>query len=210
MNQKLKKILKEFYDSKKDDIAFIFLGGSACLSYITSAHDLDIYVVYNKVSSSKNRKEDREELIELREKLREIEPRVALIHQYVDVLNFWKTGTLNQECGINYVLPTYVYQTPNYEIICGEDVIDIKSLNIFDIRDRFVQSLKDFMSRIDFYYEKDKVIIKAIYHTLTGLYMLENNSYELTQEQIENINQAHDGNCTKELYDWVKEELEKL
>ena len=207
MNSKITKILRNFYNSRKDRVAFIFLGGSACLSYINNPHDLDIYVVYNNRGDIT---QDKQEILKLREELKEIDSRVAIIRQYVEVLNFWKTGILTFETQLSFILPTYIYQTPNYEIICGEDVVGIKNVNIFDIKDRFIQSLKDFMPRIDFYYEQDEVIIKAIYHTLIGLYMLENNSYELTKEQIEVINQAHDGNCSKELYEWIKDKVSKL
>ena len=45
MNPKIKEVLQEFYKTRKDRVAFIFLGGSACFSYINNPHNLVIYVV---------------------------------------------------------------------------------------------------------------------------------------------------------------------
>lgn len=52
---------------------------------------------------------------------------------------------------------------------------------------------------------------KGLYHFLCGIYMVENGSHELTDEQIANVNIAHDcADGWEELYEWVKDELRRL
>ena len=50
---------------------------------------------------------------------------------------------------------------------------------------------------------------KFWYHVLTGIYMLENGTYNLTEDQINNINLCHDRQATKEIYDYIQEMLAK-
>lgn len=51
---------------------------------------------------------------------------------------------------------------------------------------------------------------KMWYHILTGIYMLENNSYELTSEQENNIRICHDREMSLELYDWIQHQLQQF
>lgn len=48
---------------------------------------------------------------------------------------------------------------------------------------------------------------KFWYHVLTGIYMLDNGTYELTEEQIENINLCHDRQTTEEIYSYIQNRL---
>lgn len=48
---------------------------------------------------------------------------------------------------------------------------------------------------------------KFWYHVLTGIYMLDNGRYELTEEQIKNVNLCHDRQMTEELYNYIQERL---
>lgn len=48
---------------------------------------------------------------------------------------------------------------------------------------------------------------KFWYHVLTGIYLLDNEKYELTEEQISNIQLLHDRKGTQELYDYIQERL---
>lgn len=52
---------------------------------------------------------------------------------------------------------------------------------------------------------------KGLYHFLCGIYMVENGSHDLTDEQIANVNIAHDcADGWEELYEWTKDELRGL
>ena len=48
---------------------------------------------------------------------------------------------------------------------------------------------------------------KFWYHVLTGIYMLDNGTYDLTDEQIEKINICHDKQMTEEIYNYIQERL---
>ncbi len=48
---------------------------------------------------------------------------------------------------------------------------------------------------------------KFWYHVLTGIYMLDNETYELTDEQIKNINLCHDRQITKDIYNYIQKRL---
>lgn len=48
---------------------------------------------------------------------------------------------------------------------------------------------------------------KFWYHILTGIYLLENDSYTLTDEQIANIRLCHDRAITEELYNFIQQKL---
>lgn len=209
INNEIKQFLQDYYEARKDVVEFIFLGGSGCLPYINSPHDLDIYVVYKKYDSNIIRYGYRQERQEIQDTLKNFDSRVVIIRQSLNTLNFWKTG--NAEGNVTcVVLPTYVYQTRNYEIIAGEDSIDIKKYSVLKHKTKFKETLKNYMPTIIDRYTETGEIHKSIYHILTGLYILSNNSYDLTEEQIQNINDAHDGNCTLELYNWVCSEIDNL
>lgn len=45
---------------------------------------------------------------------------------------------------------------------------------------------------------------KFWYHILTGIYMLQNGKYELTDEQIANVRLCHDKQMTQEIYDYIQ------
>lgn len=50
---------------------------------------------------------------------------------------------------------------------------------------------------------------KRWYHILTTIYMLDNGKYELTDEQIKNVNLCHDYKMTEELYTYIQGRLEE-
>lgn len=67
--------------------------------------------------------------------------------------------------------------------IYGEDLhIDF---NLEEKRDTLIQVLKDYLTKL-------KPNTKALYYVLTSIYIIENNSFEFTDEQKEAINICHD------------------
>lgn len=48
---------------------------------------------------------------------------------------------------------------------------------------------------------------KFWYHILTGIYMLENGKYELTEEQIANVRLCHARKMTEEIYEFIQSKL---
>ena len=52
---------------------------------------------------------------------------------------------------------------------------------------------------------------KRLYHALIGIYFIDNNAYDLTEEQIKNVNIAHDmKEGFEDLWEWAKQRLEEL
>lgn len=51
---------------------------------------------------------------------------------------------------------------------------------------------------------------KKWYHILTGIYLIQNESYELTSEQKHNIQMCHDNRMTPELFEWIQEQLQQF
>jgi hypothetical protein len=50
---------------------------------------------------------------------------------------------------------------------------------------------------------------KYWYHILTGIYLLENRDYYLTEEQLQNVRLCHDRQITLEIYNYIQEQLLK-
>lgn len=48
---------------------------------------------------------------------------------------------------------------------------------------------------------------KRWYHILTGIYLIQNGSYELTEEQAANVRLCHDRQMTQEIYNYIQEKL---
>ena len=46
---------------------------------------------------------------------------------------------------------------------------------------------------------------KYWYHILTGIYLIQNGKYELTEEQAQNVNLCHDKKMTLEIYNSIQE-----
>ena len=58
----------------------------------------------------------------------------------------------------------------------------------------------------------DKVFdpsFKHWYHLLTGIYLIENGKYELTEEQATNVRLCHDKQMTQEIYNYIQAQLLK-
>ena len=78
--------------------------------------------------------------------------------------------------------------------------------NFFDKKDEWLSVAKTYL-----YYEgKRKSHLdqngkqrKSFYHLLMGLYILQNNSFELSTEQANNVQLAHDGNLPQEIIEWL-------
>lgn len=79
---------------------------------------------------------------------------------------------------------------------------EVPMYNLFEHIDEYKQCLIDYNSGKG--YEPDR---KSWYHVLTGIYMLENGDYHLTDEQTANVQLCHDRQMTHEIYDFIQEKL---
>lgn len=50
---------------------------------------------------------------------------------------------------------------------------------------------------------------KEWYHILTGIYLIQNGNYELTDEQAANVRLCHNRQMTQEIYNYMQEQLAK-
>ena len=57
---------------------------------------------------------------------------------------------------------------------------------------------------------KFSITSKQWYHILTGIYLIQNGSYDLTYEQKHNIQMCHDKRMTSELFEWIQEQLQQF
>ena len=97
-------------------------------------------------------------------------------------------------------LGCYIYHF--MELIEGED-LHLNEFSIFDHKEEYIALLK---KAVNIYNRKSK----KWYQILTAVYMFENNSYDLTEEQLKDIQQAHDKGVTKKLYTYIIDYLEKV
>lgn len=205
---RLKEILSE-YDM--EGITAVSVDGSACLPFIDDTNDVDIHAFISKAQFERRT----DALREAKKAVRNEFPNVAIICHWDDRF----TGGINrldemtdfrsQTCS----LPSYVYQSHFAKIIYGE------KKDIFGDIDILGKDKNDYLSNLKYEINCDGFKkqmkktgrTKRLYHVLCGIYFIENNSYELTEEQKKNVNIAHDKTDGWEgLYEWAKEELEKL
>ena len=89
-----------------------------------------------------------------------------------------------------------------FEQIQYGDFVESEGYFIFDHEDEYKQCLVDnglgkpYDTRFKFWY-----------HILTGIYLLDNGKYELTDEQIANVRLCHDKQMTQEIYDYIQKRL---
>lgn len=101
----------------------------------------------------------------------------------------------------------WAYQHRYARLLSGEH-LDFENINILEHKQEYLDYVKEFVNkRIDNPKLKN---LKIWYHIYTGLSIIENDSYELTDQQIKDINRLHD--CyylddRSELVDWCLEKL---
>lgn len=113
----------------------------------------------------------------------------------------------NNECWIfstieGAKMQLYAYQYRFLQTIYGTDV------PTYDL----LEHVADYKRLLVTYGLKHKspITSKQWYHILTGIYMIQNGSYELTDEQKHNIQMCHDKRMTPELFEWIQEQLQQF
>lgn len=89
------------------------------------------------------------------------------------------------------------YQYHFIQYIEGRE-IDFSTYDIFTRKEEYIECLWRCFNRI-------KDTSKRMYHILVGVYMLENNSYDLTEEQADNVQLAHDNQCPEDCVKHIEE-----
>ena len=94
-----------------------------------------------------------------------------------------------------------VYQYHWLEPIFGET---FPQYDIFEHLDEYKQNLV--MRGLGAIFNPN---FKHWYHLLTGIYLVENGKYELTEEQAANVRLCHDRQMTQEIYNYIQEKCNR-
>ena len=213
---KVKNILNDF---DLTNVLAIYLSGSYSLGFIKNCDDIDIHCFTKNAMDRK----DRQDLVNsIRAKLKEeFDFSVSFIWHFEDEYTGANAVRLSKDLKDRktqkLALRTYAYEfNPKFRTILYGSAEDY--LGGFDIlgkdKEDYLANLKYDTTSESFLHQMERNAngrTKRLYHILCGIYMIENNSYELTEEQIKNVNIAHDKtDGWEELYEWAKNELEKL
>ena len=189
----------------------IEIGGSSNLSYIENKHDIDVFVIFK---DNTNRKEKMHKIFNLIRTLKDINVNVSVLARTSEIHRHYVDETYQTETQKQNLLrfPVYAYLFKDIDIVCGEDTSNIKSVDILQepFKSRYIQALKDFLVEDTHIFTTAGYHSKRLYHVLTGLYIIKNNSYDLTEEQVANINLLHDWQFPEELVTWIYDEVNKL
>ena len=162
-------LISKIYNILQPYCVAIYLGGSHCQSYIKNPHDIDI------ICFSDTFENHRELTYHLN---------VYLSHHKEDnIYDFIQTRDEDNE---EHSYGSYIHR----------DMIKLIGRDInftFDIlgKDRleYINILLDTIDKLNRRYIRNQ---KRWYQVMRGYYLLKNNSYELTEEQIDIINKIHD------------------
>lgn len=182
----------------KDGLISIELSGSSVLPWIKAPADKDIIFIYE--TSEKARKAHSNLL-----KAKEI---FYLPRSEPMDLHFKTSHLLLDVSSCIYGYETH-FSIPYLNFKSLLDKIDI----LTNGKENYIQNLKKYYLFIKSREQRnlDNYKLKQWYHIYTGLCILDNNSYNLTEEQIQNINILHDKvEGSKELIDYCINRLEKI
>ena len=188
-NEQIYNLLQDFYQLHKDNLECILLGGSKISPFINTHHDTDIVVIWKT-------KEDRRRYLynsrDLHKQIYAIDSNYNCLHHY-----------LNQYIELEK-WPIYAYLYSYHIAIAGSVPLFFQE---FDVLQYPVKIWDSFIDIIELARNK-----KWFYHILTDIYLLQGNSFDLTEEQIENINIVHDQQDQEkieELYQWALQQLQE-
>ena len=168
------------YNKIKQYCTCIFIGGSYTYSFLNSHHDIDVFIVCPTDEDRKNarnfiRKEDKE-CMDILASLKQNDHLVIMVTTEFAVLQWFAFS--------------YQYNFKDAKVLFGNSIDFPK--DIFTYKGEYLAALQYTSEKIHFFLEKDNKVHKDLYYMLTGVYMLQNGSYDLTPEQIENINICHE------------------
>lgn len=175
--------LEEFYNENKKLIKAIYETGSRVNPYVkNNYHDTDLLFIPNEGK----RAELFEQLKSINFTFDDIEKPACLCGRLVDS-----------------PAHSHAYQYHYAKLLYGEDIRnDSKDciLNTDANKARYFESIKNWYLTLSV----GAASKKMWYYVLMGCYILYNNSYDLTNEQANNIQLAHDGNITEKSIEFIK------
>lgn len=200
LKQEILDKLEIIYNAIKEHCIGIYVGGSFGISYLNSYHDIDIFIVCPNLEERKivfkMIRKDNQELKNKVDYLKEKYNAMVLTTTLFDQQHFFGSS--------------YQFHYKNDCVVFGQEINFAQ--DILGNKNDYIQMLKYLLEKVHYFKEKKNIILKDIYHILTGIYILQNNSYDFTSEQIENINICHeekDQDKMRILLEWCTEWLSK-
>ncbi len=188
LTQEQKNNIQDFYTEIEDIVTSVYLTGSLVVGVIDITHDIDIILMFDN-------KEKRREYIK---KLMENTRLKELLSDAKELNISYMSDIVDGDKIFNR---PYMYLRHYMKLLYGEDL----HLN-FDIesnRELLIGQIKKSIDNVD-------LDTKYLYYILTAIYILQNNSFEFNEEQIENINICHDksdkakmGELLRECINWL-------
>lgn len=170
--------IKDLYLYIQDYVISVVLGGSYTLDYIFNRDDIDIFYI------CKNDEKCKDALLKYAQ-WRQLGDNKEFKYKHKISILFYTIDMYDQKMIdrpwiylFNFQIVLHGKYRPQYDILSQKE--DYKKV------------LRKALNYVIEYKEKEGKYHKWIYHILSGIYMMENNSYELTNEQIEDVNICHD------------------
>lgn len=213
MKKEILQLLELFYINNQHLIISIYLGGSIVCPFIKNSHDIDIIILSKLDISYDDWHSLQQSIIHLRSKCAEIDPTVALLLRHQESFIYWVTQKDDTKVPTkDRFYPVWIYLANYMQNLFGEDIISqFKDYIIWEDADNYLQSAKYLIeTQIEPYLKANNKLLKKVYHILVGLYFIENKAYDLTEEQIQNINYLHDNpdsDISWQLYENIKKTL---
>ena len=169
--------VEDLYSYVKDYVISVIIGGSHTLDYIDNKDDVDIFYVCENTENRKTALFKYYEWTQLKDnKAFKKEHKISTLFYTIDMYN-QKMLDRPWIYLFNFQVVLHGEYKPQYDILSKKD--------------DYIQVLKRALNYVIEYKEQENKYHKWIYHILSGIYILENNSYTLTDEQIKNVNICH-------------------
>ena len=170
--------INEIYNYLQPYCKAIYKTGSQVLN-LNNCRDNDYVLIYENDS-------DKDEMVEL------------LINNRDYDFHYYKLGTKKMR--------VWAYLHNLMEYIVGNEIsVDIDILGS-DKKD-YIECLYRHIESLDYIENYNNKKSKGWYYILAGLYMIENNSYELTFIQKANVQLAHDKEVSEELKEYCRKKI---
>lgn len=171
IDEKIRQTAEEVYNYLQPYCIAIYLGGSSCQEYINNKHDIDFICFSNEPVDMCH--------------IRRLLYFYFKEHKQPENYDFIQVRTKQRE---EHAYGSFINKMMIK--LVGVD-IDFKFDIINDNREEYKQILKDTIKRIEDGKIRNQ---KRWYQIYQGMCIMQNNSYELTEEQVYNINVLHDMN----------------
>lgn len=170
--------LKLFYEMSKEYEPLMLLGGSCSSPYVKNKHDIDVIMLFSNREVTRNWH-------------REYVNNQTLIGLRMKLHNDYGINIISYSVDIENEMHEFSYEKK--AIIFGNKSGLIEH-NIIEEAEQYKNACREKASKmLGWYSEKnDLYALKHMYHIYTGMCIIKNSSYELSEEEIENINILHD------------------